>query len=97
MGEEDGIRDDLVTGVQTCALPISSLFDWRKGGLGVNLTNDYFVSSGLGFPDTARAAKMQDAFNKGVDVWVENSGFLKLRELTLGYEQIGRASCRERV
>ena len=65
---------------------LSSLFDWRKGGLGVNLTNDYFVSSGLGFPDTARAAKMQDAFNKGVDVWVENSGFLKLRELTLGYE-----------
>src|SRR5438874_2184694 len=65
---------------------LSSLFDWRKGGLGVNLTNDYFVSSGLGFPDTARAAKMQDAFNKGVDVWLENSGFLKLRELTLGYE-----------
>src|SRR5258708_21150965 len=23
---EDGIRDDLVTGVQTCALPISSVF-----------------------------------------------------------------------
>src|SRR5207244_9614482 len=23
---EDGIRDDLVTGVQTCALPISALF-----------------------------------------------------------------------
>src|SRR5205823_12216193 len=68
---EDGIRDKLVTGVQTCALPISlspinsapayemgfsndfnfgslhfsSLVDWRKGGLGVNLTNDYFVRS----------------------------------------------------
>src|SRR5258708_17235737 len=32
---EDGIRDDLVTGVQTCALPISSggktgeFFDWK--------------------------------------------------------------------
>src|SRR5207244_6784023 len=25
----DGIRDDLVTGVQTCALPISDLFDHR--------------------------------------------------------------------
>src|SRR5258708_36463737 len=25
---EDGIRDDLVTGVQTCALPISAI--WRK-------------------------------------------------------------------
>src|SRR5207244_9753508 len=25
---EDGIRDDLVTGVQTCALPISRLYVW---------------------------------------------------------------------
>src|SRR5207244_9351161 len=25
---EDGIRDDLVTGVQTCALPICSIFSW---------------------------------------------------------------------
>ena len=24
---EDGIRDDLVTGVQTCALPISLMFE----------------------------------------------------------------------
>src|SRR5258708_30316557 len=33
---EDGIRDDLVTGVQTCALPISNMkyecvaFEWRS-------------------------------------------------------------------
>jgi TonB-linked SusC/RagA family outer membrane protein len=65
---------------------LSSLLDWRKGGLGVNLTNDYFVGSGLGFPDTARAAKMNSAFAKGTDVWLENTGFVKLRELTLGYE-----------
>jgi len=65
---------------------VSSLLDWRKGGLGVNLTNDYFAGSGLGFPDTARAAKMLDGFAKGVDVWLEHTGFLKLRELTLGYE-----------
>ena len=26
---EDGIRDDLVTGVQTCALPISSLLEYN--------------------------------------------------------------------
>ena len=64
----------------------SSLLDWRKGGLGVNLTNDYFAGSGLGFPDTARAAKMLDAFAKGTDVWLEHNGFLKLRELTLGYD-----------
>jgi TonB-linked SusC/RagA family outer membrane protein len=79
---EMGFTNDLSFG----PVHLSSLFDWRKGGLGVNLTNDYFVSSGLGFPDTARAAKMQDAFNKGTDVWLENTGFLKLRELTLGYD-----------
>ena len=79
---EMGFTNDITFG----NFNLSSLFDWRKGGLGVNLTNDYFVSSGLGFPDTARAAKMQDAFNKGVDVWLENTGFLKLRELTLGYQ-----------
>jgi hypothetical protein len=79
---EMGFTNDLSFG----PFRFSSLVDWRKGGLGVNLTNDYFVSSGLGFPDTARAAKMQDAFNKGVDVWVENTGFVKIREMTLGYE-----------
>src|SRR5207244_851828 len=30
---EDGIRDDLVTGVQTCALPISTVFASRECGL----------------------------------------------------------------
>src|SRR5258708_27174218 len=29
---EDGIRDDLVTGVQTCALPISPGWDWPSPG-----------------------------------------------------------------
>src|SRR5258708_16978565 len=33
---EDGIRDDLVTGVQTCALPISSLSDGVGPGLVIN-------------------------------------------------------------
>ena len=28
---EDGIRDDLVTGVQTCALPISEIKRYRSG------------------------------------------------------------------
>ncbi len=79
---EMGFSNDINFG----SFRLSSLVDWRKGGLGVNLTNDYFVSSGLGFPDTARAAKMNDAFRKGTDVWLENTGFVKIRELTLGYE-----------
>jgi TonB-dependent starch-binding outer membrane protein SusC len=63
----------------------SSLVDWRKGGLGVNLTNDYFVSSGT-LADTAKANALNSAFAKGTDVYLENTGFVKLRELTLGYE-----------
>jgi TonB-linked SusC/RagA family outer membrane protein len=64
---------------------LSSLVDWRKGGLGVNLTNDYFYGSGLA-KDTALAAAQLANFGKGVDVWLENTGFVKLRELTLGYD-----------
>ena len=66
-------------------LRLSSLVDWRKGGLGVNLTNDYFYGSGLA-KDTALAARQLSNFAKGIDVWAENTGFVKLRELTLGYE-----------
>jgi len=64
---------------------LSSLFDWRKGGLGVNLTNEYLVDFGL-MADTARAREINDKFIAGTAAYVENTGFVKLRELTLGYE-----------
>jgi hypothetical protein len=63
---------------------LSSLVDWRKGGLGINLTNNYF-DGGLG-PDTAVGNQRIRDFAKGIPVYVENSGFVKLREITLGYE-----------
>ena len=73
----------------------SSLLDWRKGGLGVNLTNNYFdvttaqcgtaINCSL-LADTAGAAARALAFAQGKAVYVENSGFVKLRELTLGYQ-----------
>lgn len=75
-----GFSNDLSFG----AFRLSSLFDWRKGGLGVNLTNNYF-DGGLG-PDTAIGNARARSFAKGNAVYVENSGFVKLRELTLGYE-----------
>lgn len=75
-----GFSNDLSFG----AFRLSSLFDWRKGGLGVNLTNAYF-DGGLG-PDTAIGNARARSFAKGNAVFVENSGFVKLRELTLGYE-----------
>ena len=78
---EMGFSNDLSFG----PLHLSSLVDWRKGGLGVDLTNDYFVGAHT-LADTARANKMLSDFAKGIDVWVENTGFVKLRELTLGYD-----------
>jgi TonB-linked SusC/RagA family outer membrane protein len=78
---EMGFTNDFTFG----SFRLSSLVDWRKGGLGVNLTNDYFYGSNLGKDTTLSQAQLA-AFGKGVDVWVENSGFVKLREMTLGYE-----------
>ena len=63
---------------------LSSLFDWRKGGLGINLTNNYFDGGMLA--DTATGNQRLRDFAAGKAVYVENSGFVKLRELTLGYE-----------
>ena len=78
---EMGFTNDFTFG----SFRLASLVDWRKGGLGVNLTNDYFYGSGLA-KDTALAAHQLAAFRKGTDVWVENSGFVKIREITLGYD-----------
>ena len=75
-----GFSNDLTFG----PVRFSSLVDWRKGGLGINLTNAYF-DGGLG-PDTAVGNQRARDFAAGKAVYVENSGFVKLRELTLGYE-----------
>jgi TonB-linked SusC/RagA family outer membrane protein len=75
-----GFNNDLTFG----AFRLSSLFDWRKGGLGVNLTNNYF-DGGL-LADTLAGQQRLADFAKGKAVYVENSGFVKLRELTLGYQ-----------
>jgi TonB-linked SusC/RagA family outer membrane protein len=63
----------------------SSLIDWRKGGLGVNLTNNYFDAAHT-LADTALGNQRLRDFGAGQAVYVENSGFVKLREITLGYE-----------
>jgi TonB-linked SusC/RagA family outer membrane protein len=78
---EMGFTNDFTFG----SFRLSSLVDWRKGGLGVNLTNDYFYGSGLA-KDTALAAAQLTAFSQGTDVWLENTGFVKIREITLGYD-----------
>src|SRR5207244_5980457 len=90
---EDGIRDDLVTGVQTCALPIfGALPDWvsakdvilellRRHGVrgGVGRIIEYY-GPGLGG---------LSAMDRHV---IANMG----AELGATTTEIGRASCRER-
>src|SRR5207244_7974269 len=51
---EDGIRDDLVTGVQTCALPISqrSLYDVKCEGV-ISCVTSVFLTSRFNFPGKA--------------------------------------------
>src|SRR5256885_7281746 len=80
---EDGIRDYKVTGVQTCALPISPDVRARKdhgprsdGGSG--LDHDWQRSRAVG------AVSFE---------WVE----IVVHDLGERLDEIGRASCRERV
>ncbi len=62
----------------------SSLVDWRKGGLGVNLTNNYF-DGGLLADSAVGNARIRE-FAKGHAVYVEPNGFVKIREISVGYE-----------
>src|SRR5258708_15422638 len=85
---EDGIRDDLVTGVQTCALPISVVPAVRghhrdlRDHLGIQRTQ---LESG-----TCRAAASTQESERGTAAKV-------LRLVQSRFWKIGRASCRERV
>src|SRR5256885_11744232 len=80
---EDGIRDYKVTGVQTCALPISSRAD-----LIMSVCTGAFVLAQTGLLDGKTATTHHDSYA------AFQAPFPKV-ELVRG--QIGRASCRERV
>src|SRR5258708_15500357 len=80
--EEDGIRDDLVTGVQTCALPIARLL--REQGFG---KPEMFIASGRNAPQFKwRDAGMQllpdDEFVAAVTAYNGTPGVL-LRDAAL--------------
>src|SRR5206468_10189549 len=83
---EDGIRDLIVTGVQTCALPIDPAL---KAGLAE-------ARARVGFPDTPDWGKVGRPV--AVPAWVDwlASWPAWAAGLALSAE-IGRASCRERV
>lgn len=67
------------------ALRLSGLLEWRKGGAAVNLTNNYCDAYNL-CADTLVSQQRIATFNAGGTAYVENAGFVKLREVTVGFE-----------
>src|SRR5206468_5506132 len=83
---EDGIRDLIVTGVQTCALPISSTFSsCRRASATEKVLVDELLDEHL--LGGARAAARREGARRGVRRGARGGG---------GRAQIGRASCRGR-
>src|SRR5207244_6680815 len=86
---EDGIRDDLVTGVQTCALPISLgphgflVLTWDEGVTDAGCCGRAHggrIATVVAGPDVRHGARMRAP--------VDHYGVLRT--------EIGRAACRER-
>ena len=75
-----GFSNDFTLG----AFRLASLFDWRKGGDVINLTNNYFDAGMLA--DSALGNERFTQFRAGKAVYVEDAGFVKLRELTFSYQ-----------
>src|SRR5205823_7218102 len=86
---EDGIRDKLVTGVQTCALPISPLF--MSGS--VQSTEEAPPQVKSGAFETMEAGRTCDI--SAACHWAVNMAASGQHGKMWGHE-IGRASCRER-
>src|SRR5256714_10825804 len=83
---EDGIRDKLVTGVQTCALPI-----FHHHRRVISLLNHSAMMVDAAYDELYRAMKPGMSENQAVGLASK-----VLYDLGSEYE-IGRASCRERV
>src|SRR5205823_11392083 len=91
---EDGIRDKLVTGVQTCALPIFLLDVVLLDVVLLRVLFDLVLFC-LGFVLALLLAVGADAQrNQGSS---EQQGSKPTPRIHLVLPQIGRASCRERV
>src|SRR5207244_7654764 len=84
---EDGIRDDLVTGVQTCALPIFRSLHSRRAVL-----TDCWVKRGL------KPSKMPAQLKHDCAISLPREEAAAGQSQKGGQRpEIGRASCRERV
>src|SRR5690606_40819218 len=93
---EDGIRDVHVTGVQTCALPIST-------GLACGSRRSMYNSSAsipgdqlMIYEGKAITVKALEGGIVELNFDLKGESVNKFNRLTLNELQIGRASCRER-
>src|SRR3712207_8384171 len=84
---EDGIRDIGVTGVQTCALPISTCLEKRR------------ICSSLwgAIPSRRLIGDRRPRANRTSQTGVASSTWPSRSRRTVAGPKIGRASCRERV
>src|SRR2546429_1448089 len=83
---EDGIRDVAVTGVQTCALPISTLPDETQSRLeALYAFRDTALHNGYEWSKATSAQFETRIRNSQCEAWFNVA------------IEIGRASCRERV
>src|SRR5690348_17615549 len=83
---EDGIRDGRVTGVQTCALPISTI------------TQQCLISKAAWRqPFAMKQSAWSASLRAGADSFFAPLSSWKPSRNKLDHGQIGRASCRERV
>src|SRR3712207_8808300 len=109
---EDGIRDIGVTGVQTCALPISDIFlygtpawpvvtfciAYRNEWKSMRLFGNQLISSNREFPFDNIAFFIFLLHFVGIAIKVSIVPDLHvLNTLVTSLVKIGRASCRERV
>src|SRR5207244_7238197 len=89
---EDGIRDDLVTGVQTCALPIFAVEGEWRATVDVQVVRVAMTATGLDHHDVGIVV------GKGPFEVAEPGALMREQGLARPADgEIGRASCRERV
>src|SRR5207249_7466732 len=87
---EDGIRDRNVTGVQTCALPISFHCCSRRRRVGLGFLAHGWIQ--VHADDPSRRTHLP-----GRDDGVESRSATQIEHGLPRLQEIGRASCRERV
>src|SRR5205823_9293563 len=92
---EDGIRDKLVTGVQTCALPISetALLEYA---LGEDQSYLWVVTpTSIKSVELPKRAEIETSVRRVIELLSDGKRWTTSAQINAEYE-IGRASCRER-